>query len=131
MSRPHDSAHLHVSGRSEYVDDRPELAGEVFVEVVFSTEAHAGIKKIEMRAALDCEGVLGVFTAADFADNMWGTIFRDQPLLAVDEVRFCGEAIALVAARSRETAREARDLVKVSYAPRIPILTIEMAKQSK
>ncbi|MCM2282588.1 MAG: xanthine dehydrogenase molybdopterin binding subunit, partial [Bdellovibrionaceae bacterium] len=80
--RPHDSAHLHVTGKSEYVDDRPVLPGEVFVEVVFSTEPHARIKKIDFSAARKTPGVLGVFTADEFHSNLWGTIFKDQPLLA-------------------------------------------------
>ncbi|PJB54045.1 MAG: hypothetical protein CO099_03785, partial [Bdellovibrio sp. CG_4_9_14_3_um_filter_39_7] len=41
MKLPHDSAHNHVQGLSEYVDDRPLLKNELFVDVFYSTRAHA------------------------------------------------------------------------------------------
>lgn len=126
---PHDSAHLHVTGRSEYVDDRPILPGEAFVEVVFSTEPYARIKKLDLSAARSVPGVLGIFTADDIHQNMWGTIFKDQPLLAKDEVHFCGEAIALIAAVSPEAAKHARELVKIRYERLEPILSIAEAKR--
>ncbi|MEK7358523.1 MAG: molybdopterin cofactor-binding domain-containing protein, partial [Bdellovibrionota bacterium] len=58
-------------------------------------------------------------------------MFRDQPLLAKDEVRFYGEGIAVIAAESRDLARRARDLVKVDYEVLSPILSIDEAKKRK
>lgn len=130
-SAAHDSAHLHVSGRSEFIDDRAEMAGELFVEVVYSSRAHARIRKLDLKAAMKADGVAGIFTAGDFHEKCWGTIFRDQPLLAENEVRFVGEAIAIVAADSRETARAARNLVRVEYEDLPAVLTIEAAKKAK
>lgn len=131
MSRPHDSAHLHVAGESEFIDDRPAMSNEVFVEVVMATVAHAKIRKIDVSAALKVEGVLGVYTAADLHENLWGTIFKDQPLLAKDEVRFNGESVAIVAAETREKARRGRDAVKVHYELLQPIFSIDDAKKAK
>lgn len=131
MSLPHDSAHLHVAGKSEFIDDRPEMANEVFIEIVYATAAHARIKKVDSRAARALPGVLGFYTAADLHENQWGTIFKDQPLLAKDEVRFYGESVAIVAAETREIARRARDLVKIDYEMLTPLLSIEAAKQAK
>ncbi len=130
-SLPHDSAHTHVTGQSEYIDDRALMKGEVFVEVVFSTHAHAEIKKIDTRDALKVPGVLGVFTAQDLFHNLWGTIFKDQPLLAEKEVRFVGEAVALVAAETREAAAEGRAKVRVDYKALPAILSIDAAKAAK
>ena len=130
-SAPHDSAWLHVLGQSEFIDDRPEMTGEVFVGVVYSTSAHARIRTLDASSALKSPGVLAVFTAADFHEKNWGTIFKDQPLLAENEVRFVGEAIAIVAAESREAARRGRDLVKVAYEELPAILTIASAKIAK
>src|SRR4051794_12758112 len=112
MSLPHDSAHTHVSGKSEYIDDRPPMQGELYVEVAFSPHAHARIKKIDPRAALEVPGVVAVFTAKDLAHNVWGTIFKDQPLLADEEARFVGEAVAIVAGETREAAAEGRARLK-------------------
>ncbi len=128
---PHDSAHTHVRGESEFIDDRPFVQGEVHVEVAYSPHAHAKILSIDSKRALAHPGVLAVFTARDFHLNLWGTIFKDQPLLAETEVRFVGEAVAIVVAETRRAAREARSLVEVKYLPMKPILSIGEAIAAK
>ncbi|MGZ3653988.1 MAG: xanthine dehydrogenase molybdopterin binding subunit [Bdellovibrionota bacterium] len=128
---PHDSAHLHVSGRSEYVDDRPRMPNELFVEIVYSSEPHAKIMRIDFEAARSAPGVAGVFTAYDFRSNLWGTIFQDQPLLASDVTCYVGEPIAFVAADTPEQARRAARLVKVKYGILTPILSVDAAKEAK
>src|SRR5262249_11713328 len=60
-----------------------------------------------------------------------GTIFKDQPLLAEDEVRFVGEAVALVAAETREAAARGRAAMQVDYQIHEPILTIARARELK
>lgn len=130
-SLPHDSAHTHVTGESEYVDDRSPTQGELFLDVVYSPHAHARIKRVDCKKALEYPGVRGAFTAKDFHHNLWGTIFQDQPLLADDIVRFVGEPIVIIAAESRETARAARDLVRVDYTVLPAILSIEEARQAE
>ena len=127
----HDSAHTHVTGKSEFVDDRPVTKGELHVEVLFSTEAHAKITKLKLEAALKVPGVVGIFTAKDFHHNIWGTIFQDQPLLADKEVNFVGEGIAIIAAESREAARDAKFLIEVSYEKLPAFLSIDSAKENR
>lgn len=131
MSRPLDSAHLHVTGRSEFVDDRPAQAGEVFVEVLYSPHARAQILGIDARRARELSGVRGVYTARDLPHNVWGTIFKDQPVLAEKEVQFVGESVALIAAVDRETAARARELIEVRYRVLPAILSIEEAKRAR
>jgi xanthine dehydrogenase large subunit len=128
---PHDSAHTHVRGESEFIDDRPFVQGEVHVEVTFSPHARAKILGIRTQKALAVPGVLAVYTAKDFHLNLWGTIFKDQPLLADEEVRFVGEGIAIVAAETREAARLARERVEVEYEILAPILSIADAIAQK
>lgn len=128
---PHDSAHLHVTGKSEFIDDRPEVAGEVFLSLVFSPHAHAKIKKIDPSEALSYPGVLGFYTAKDLHHNRWGTIFQDQPLLAEEEVQYVGEVVGVIAAFSRSVALAAQKLVAVSYEPLSTILSIDEAKAKK
>lgn len=130
-SLPHDSAHTHVSGRSEYVDDRPLMAGEVHLEVLLSPHARARILAVDSSAALKTTGVLAVYTAKDFHGNLWGTIFKDQPLLAEDEARFVGEAIAVIVGETREAAAVGKSRVKVKYQVLKPILSIEQARAEK
>ena len=45
---PHDSAHTHVTGRSEFVDDRAKLSNELFVDVLYSPHAKGKINKINI-----------------------------------------------------------------------------------
>jgi xanthine dehydrogenase large subunit len=131
MSLPHDSAHTHVTGQSEFVDDRPFLRGELFVETLFSPHAHARILGIDYAEALKVPGVHGIFTAKDFHLNLWGSIFKDQPLLAENEVNFVGEGVAVVAAETRDAAHRAMALVRVKYEVLKPILSIDEAKRQK
>jgi xanthine dehydrogenase large subunit len=128
---PHDSAQTHVTGQSEFIDDRVPLKNEVYVEVLFSPHAHARIAKIQTDAALAVPGVLGVYTAKEFFHNLWGTIFKDQPLLADDEVRYVGEAVALIAGETREAAARGRERVQVQYELLPAILSIDEAKKQK
>ncbi len=129
MKLPHDSAHLHVSGRSEFVDDRIPMQNEVFIEVLFSPHAKAKIKKIKFDKALKHKGVLAIFTAKDFHHNLWGTIFKDQVLLADEDINFAGEAIALIAGVDRESAAVGKSLIEVEYVIRPAVLSIQQAIQ--
>ncbi|MBU6376452.1 MAG: molybdopterin-dependent oxidoreductase [Bdellovibrionales bacterium] len=126
---PHDSAHTHVTGESEFIDDRPRAANELDVDLVYSPHARARIKKIRTEAALKVPGVVGIFTAKDIHHNLWGTIFQDQPLLADQEVFYVGEVVAIVAAESREAASRGREAVVVEYEPLPAILSIDEAKK--
>jgi xanthine dehydrogenase large subunit len=129
MSLPHDSAHTHVSGESEFIDDRPIFKNEVFVEVLFSTRAHAVIKQIDFGEVLKVKGVISVLTGKDFEHNLWGAIFKDQPILAVDKVQYAGEGIALIVAESSEIAQRAKKLAKIEYGDLPAVLSIQQAKQ--
>ena len=128
---PHDSVSTHVTGQSKYIDDRTPLQGEVFVEVFYSSEAHAEILKLDFSEALALAGVIAIYTTKDFHSNLWGTIIKDQPLLAEKTVNFVGEGIALIAAESREIARDARNLIRAVYRPLPALLSIEAARNAK
>ncbi|WP_408096700.1 xanthine dehydrogenase molybdopterin binding subunit [Peredibacter sp. HCB2-198] len=129
MSLPHDYAHTHVCGESEFVDDRPIMKNELFVDVFFSTRAHALIKRVDFTEVLKQPGVVAVFTGHDFAHNMWGTIFKDQPLLATDKVQYAGEGIALIVATSIEAAQRAKHKTIIEYTDLAPIMSIQEARK--
>jgi xanthine dehydrogenase large subunit len=131
MSLPHDNALTHVCGESEFVDDRPIMKNELFAEIFFSTRAHALIKRVDFSEVLKIPGVKAVFTGHDFANNLWGTIFKDQPLLATDKVNYAGEGIAIIVAESRETAQRAKHKVVIEYTDLAPILSIDEAKKAQ
>ena len=62
-----------------------------------------------------------VFTAKDLAVNVVEDVIEDQPVLADRHVRFKGEPVAIVAADTRERAREAAALVKVVCRPLVVV----------
>ena len=105
------------------------FAGDVqlprMVEAVFvrSPVAHADIVQVDASAALNA-GALAVLTAADlpFIDRTlitryWHPAIRggQPPLLAVDRVRYVGEAVAMVIAGDRYQAEDLSALVEVDY----------------
>jgi xanthine dehydrogenase large subunit len=131
MSLPHDSAHTHVTGESEYVDDRAKMHNELFVDVFYSSRAHALIKKLDYSQVLACPKVVAVFTAKDVPHNVWGAIFKDQPILADEKVQFAGEAIALIVAESMEAAQRAKQKMIIEYTDLDSVLSIDKAKEKK
>lgn len=128
---PHDNAHTHVTGESEYVDDRASTKHEVFVDVFYSSRAHAKIKSINFDKVLANPNVIAVYTGHDFHHNLWGTIFEDQPLLATDVVQFAGEPIAIIVANSIEEAQYGKQRVEIEYEDLPAVMTIDEAKKHK
>ncbi len=131
MKQAHESSRGHVTGSAEYVDDRPLVHGEVHVDIFFSPVAKAKIKSLNLTTACAVPGVLGIYTAQDLQHNLWGSIFHDQPFLADREVQFVGESIAVVAAESKASAREARDKIQIEFTPLTPTFTVETAIANK
>ena len=69
-----------------------------------------------MEKALRVPGVEKVFTAKDIpGKNLVGTIVKDQPILASDRVRYIGDPVALIAAKTEEAAEEAAQKLVVVY----------------
>jgi len=86
------------------------------LKVIRSPKPHAKIVKINMEEALRIPGVERVFTAKDIpGKNLVGTITKDQPILASDRVRYTGDPVALVAAKTEEAAEEAAKKLVVVY----------------
>lgn len=131
-SPPHDSSITHVTGASEYVDDRPMQVGELFVGCYFSRVAHAEVKSIDASATLKIPGVAAVVTAKDVAHNAWGPIFQDQPIIADKVVTYAGEVIAVVGASSPESLRAGLNALKVELKqlPSVMSISDAVAKQS-
>lgn len=113
-----------LTGTGTFVDDLapPRCA---FASFVMSTEAHARIVSIDVRAALRIPGVLGVFTAedlADFPDLPGGFPDLERPALARNFVRFVGEPVAVVVADDRYIAADAAQAVDIRYDT-LPVVT--------
>ncbi|MBV8931622.1 MAG: molybdopterin-dependent oxidoreductase, partial [Kutzneria sp.] len=93
-----------------------------------SPYAHARIVSIDITEALRVPGVYAVLTHADVPGaNLHGLERQDQPVLAVDVVRYHGEPVALVAADHPETARRAMRRIEVGYEVLPPVSDAEQA----
>jgi carbon-monoxide dehydrogenase large subunit len=119
-----------VRGRGRYVDDVSE-AGQLHIAFLRSPWAHARIRSIDTADASKAPGVVAVITGKELVDAGLGTFAGPHGLpprpdgkpntappyyaMAVDTVRFVGEAVAAIVAGTRAEARAARDLVMVDY----------------
>lgn len=114
--RSHHSALQHVTGQSVFVNDIDFGSRLLYGRVVFSREAHANIRSIDVEQAQAVEGVVAVLTAADIPGlNQMGPVVPDEPCLATHLVNFFGQAVVLIAARTEAAARKAASLVQIEY----------------
>lgn len=132
VSRPHESAHLHVAGTATYTDDIPELAGTLHAALGMSARAHARIRSIALDKVRAAPGVVAVLTAKDIpGTNDCGPIIHDDPILASDTVQFVGQPIFIVVASSHDAARRAARLAAIDYEDLPPILSPEAAHEAR
>jgi aerobic carbon-monoxide dehydrogenase large subunit len=126
-----------VTGNGSYADD-VNLPGQAYAAMVRSPHAHARIRAIDTEAAMAAPGVLAVLTGRDFiADGLkpiphkvWSqhpaeialkgrdgftTFTAPHYPLPSDKVRFVGEAVAMVVARSVAAAKDGAELVEIDY----------------
>jgi CO/xanthine dehydrogenase Mo-binding subunit len=103
-----------VTGQTKYAADLP-FEGLLWAKVLRSPIPHAQIKRIDTSKAKALAGVRAVLTGADVPNIFVGTRVKDQPVLVSDRVRFVGDAIAAVAADTKEIAEEAVTLIDVEY----------------
>jgi xanthine dehydrogenase large subunit len=108
VSRPHESAHLHVAGEAAYIDDLPELSGTLHAALGLSPLAHGRITAMALDKIRAQPGVVAVLSAADIpGPNDCGSIVHDDPILADGEVRYIGQPVFAVIAQTRDAARRA------------------------
>ncbi|MEZ0223728.1 MAG: xanthine dehydrogenase molybdopterin binding subunit [Alphaproteobacteria bacterium] len=131
QAKPHDSAHLHVSGEATYTDDVLEPQGCLYAYVLKSPHAHAKIKKLDV-SACHIEGVHAVMTAKDIPGvNDCAPVFGGDPIFADGEVLYAGQSIFGIAAESIDIARKAAAKAIVEYEPLPAILNVHDAIKAK
>jgi xanthine dehydrogenase large subunit len=119
QSLRHDSAHKHVAGSAEYIDDIPEPAGLLHGALGMSDRAHAEILSVDLSAVKAHPGVVCVLTAKDVpgVNDVSSGGRHDEPLLADDKVEFHGQPVFAVIAETRDAARRAARLARIEYRP--------------
>ncbi|MBL0374735.1 xanthine dehydrogenase family protein molybdopterin-binding subunit [Rhizobium sp. KVB221] len=118
-----------LTGKGRYTDDMT-VPGMRYAAFVRSPHAHAKIRSVDVSAAKDMPGVVGVLNGKQLLDDGIGNIIcgwmihsKDgSPMkmgawrpLAVDSVRYVGDAVAIVVADSVAEARDAAEKVVVDY----------------
>jgi aldehyde oxidoreductase len=122
VSHPRPSAMIKACGVAEFSADI-KLQNALEVAVTRSTEGHARITSVDTSKAERMPGVTGVMTSKDIkGTNRIKILLGDQPILAEDKVYCLGDAIAIVAAQTKDQALAAAAEVKVLYDP-LPVLT--------
>jgi CO/xanthine dehydrogenase Mo-binding subunit len=116
-----------VTGEFAYSSDL-YAAGMLWGHTVRSPHAHAEIEGIDISEAVTMPGVHAVLTHEDVpGKKLYGLEFADQPVLAINRVRYYGEPVALVAAEDPEQARRAAERIRVQYRPLEPVVDPERA----
>jgi carbon-monoxide dehydrogenase large subunit len=114
-----------ITGRAQYVEDI-QLVGTLYAAFVRSPYAHAKISNVDVSAAKAKPGVFGAYSGADLIDAKFdvsvptaaelpGLVKPAHPPLALGEVRFVGELVAVVVANDPYAARDAAEAVTVEY----------------
>jgi 4-hydroxybenzoyl-CoA reductase alpha subunit len=122
--------HAKSTGRELYTDDL-SLPGMLHGKILRSPHPHARILAIDTSAAEAMNGVHGVLTGHDMP-TAFGIIpwTRDEHALALDRVRYVGDAVAAVAAVDEETANRALAAIRVDYEPLPALLDAREALDS-
>ena len=118
-----------LTGKGRYTADI-NLAHQTYAYFIRSPHARAKITKLDISKALKASGVVQIFTGEDIAREKiggliagWKIVSQDgkdmkvpnHPPLAKDSVNYVGDHVAVVIAESLAEAKDAADLVSVSY----------------
>lgn len=107
-----------VTGRTEYTVNI-EKPGMLYGRVLRSVYPHARIVRIDTKEAERVNGVVAVLTGEELTrwdiNLYFGSLVKDQPILAIDKVRYVGDPVVAVAAVSEEAAEAALELIEVEY----------------
>ncbi len=122
--RPRADGEAKVTGTAIYTDDL-QFEGMLHARVKRAMVPSAIVRKIDTSAAKALTGVAAVLTAEDIpGEHLHGLIIADWPsLVGVGErVRTVGDAVAIVAAETREIATQALNLIEVEFEP-LPVVS--------
>jgi CO/xanthine dehydrogenase Mo-binding subunit len=122
-------AHSKVTGSAKYPSDL-SMPGMLHGKILFAGRPHARVLAIDDSAALAEDGVVAVLTASDVPVNEYGLQTPDQPVLCgpgstapnAEVVRFVGDQVAVIVAKTEQAAARGRDLVHVEYED-LPVLS--------
>ena len=118
-----------LEGKGRYVDD-VRMVDTAHAVVLRSPHAHADLVSIDVAAARAAPGVLTILTRDEFKARGLGmhrpsaprkksdgspAYVCNQPLLALDRVRYVGQPVVFVVADTLDQAKDAAELIEVEY----------------
>lgn len=124
-----------LTGRTNWTDNI-QLPGTLYMATLRSSVAHARITRIDTSAAAAAEGVVAVYTGADFPELSGSTCVwpvtddiktATMPAICKDKVNFAGDVVAVVLATDKYLATDAVDLIDVDYEPLGAVVDMEQA----
>lgn len=117
-----------VTGKTIYAVD-VVLPGMVYGKILRSPYPHAKLLKINTGKAENLAGVIAVLTHRDLKNfnPYYGAAYKDQPIVAIDKVKYVGDPVAAVAAVDEAAAEEALRLIVVEYEELPSVITIDDA----
>ena len=119
-----------VTGATRYVGDLlvPNMA---HAKVLRSPLPHARVLSIDAAEARAAPGVVCVLTRDEVRaagiEPVYGFVYRDAPLVALDKVRYQGDIVAVVVAEDAAAAEAAAELIEVDYEELPAVMDVEAA----
>ena len=103
-----------VTGKAQYSDDI-YFDDMLYLKIKRAVHPHAYLRKLDIEKAKKLPGVVKIITAADVPHvKNFGLIIKDQPVLIGigEKMRYMGDALAIVIAKSKEVASMAEKLIE-------------------
>ncbi|HET7714468.1 MAG TPA: xanthine dehydrogenase molybdopterin binding subunit [Bauldia sp.] len=125
----HDSAEKHMTGAAVYVDDIREPVGTLHAAPGYAPIAAGRVTRLDLEAVKKAPGVVDVLTAEDIpgVNDISPKHLGDDPAITPDKVMFYGQVLFVVLAETRDQARRAVKLARISTAPAMPVIDVDDA----
>ena len=128
----HDSAVKHVTGRAIYTDDILEPKNLLHATIGYANISKGEISSIDYKEVLKSKGVIDIITEKDIEGiNDVGPVFKGDPIFTSKKIKYHGQPIFAVVAKSYKLAKKAASKVKIKLLEQEPTLSIEEALKNK
>ncbi len=128
----HINGKLHVAGASKFIGEDTKPAGLLYARFLFSSVAHAKIKKLDVSHAKSLPNIVAVLSWLDIPGvNQIGHVIKDEPLFPEKEIMYVGQPLAMVLSPYPRVAEKAVKLIELEYEELHPILDIDEADKKK
>lgn len=120
-----------ATGKLKYTGDRI-VNDAIHVSIIRSPHAHAKIISVQKSEAYKIQGVLDILCFEDFKGEVptFGSVEKDQPILADGYAKYYGEPVVAIVAISKIIAKKASKLVEIKYEKIDAFVDFENLKQS-